>query len=50
MFGQTVNRVLEATVVLVLMYLVVANANGFSMAVRSVGSVYSGAVKTLQGR
>lgn len=50
MFGQVTNRILEATVVLVMTFLIIANAKNFSIAVQSVGSVYSGAVKTLQGR
>lgn len=45
-----VNRVIEVTFVLILAYLVIANAGNFSVAIRSIGSVYSGAVKTLQGR
>lgn len=45
-----VNRVLEITFVLVMAYLVIANANNFSTAVKAVGGVYIGAVKTLQGR
>lgn len=44
------SRVIEATVVLIVLYLVLANATGFSSAVRSLGGAYVGAVKTLQGR
>jgi anionic cell wall polymer biosynthesis LytR-Cps2A-Psr (LCP) family protein len=46
MFGQVV----EATVTLVLLYLVVANADGFSKAAQAVGGVYVNAVTALQGR
>ncbi len=45
-----VNRILEITFVLVMAYLVIANAGNFSVAIRSIGSVYVGAVRTLQGR
>jgi hypothetical protein len=45
-----IGKVLEITFVLVLAYLVLANAPNFSIAVQSVGGVYNGAVKTLQGR
>jgi hypothetical protein len=45
-----INRILEITFVLVLAYLVIANANNFSIAIRSIGGVYVGAVRTLQGR
>ena len=45
-----VSRVLEITFVLVLAYLVIANANNFAIAIQSIGAVYAGAVKTLQGR
>lgn len=45
-----VSKILEITFVLVLVFLVITNANGFSSAVRAIGGVYSSAVKTLQGR
>lgn len=45
-----VGRILEITFVLVMMYLVIANASNFSKAIGAVGGVYIGAVKTLQGR
>lgn len=45
-----INRILEITFVLVLAYLVIANASNFSKAITALGSVYVGAVKTLQGR
>ncbi len=44
------NRAVEATVVLVMAYLVIANAKNFSIAVQSIGSVYANSVKVLQGR
>jgi hypothetical protein len=43
-------KIIEATVVLVLVYLVVANAGGFSVVVSSISKAYAGSVKTLQGR
>jgi hypothetical protein len=45
-----ISRILEITFVLVLAFLVIANADNFSKAIRAVGSVYIGAVRTLQGR
>lgn len=43
-------RVIEGTITLVLAYLVLSNAKAFSEAAGAVGGVYTGAVKTLQGR
>ena len=43
-------RVLEITFLLILVYLVLSRALGFSTAVRSVGKVYVDSVKALQGR
>lgn len=45
-----VGRILESTFVLILAYLVIANAKNFSVALQTVGNVYAGSVKTLQGR
>jgi hypothetical protein len=45
-----INRILEITFVLVLAYLVIANAKNFAIAIQALGGVYAGAVKTLQGR
>lgn len=45
-----INRILEITFVLVMAYLVIANAGNFSKAIGAIGGVYIGAVKTLQGR
>lgn len=45
-----IGRILESTFVLVLAYLVIANAKNFSVALQTIGGVYVGAVKTLQGR
>lgn len=45
-----VGKVLEITFVLIIAYLVLANAQNFSIAAQTVGGVYEGAVKTLQGR
>lgn len=45
-----VGNIIEATVVLVLAYLILSNAFGFSEAIRAVGGVYTSAVRTLQGR
>lgn len=43
-------RIVEGTITLILVYLVVANADKFSTAAGAVGSVYTEAVKALQGR
>jgi hypothetical protein len=45
-----VRQVLEITFMLVLVYLIVSNAEGFSAATKAVGSVYANSVKVLQGR
>ncbi|HEY6022327.1 MAG TPA: hypothetical protein VIY48_21455 [Candidatus Paceibacterota bacterium] len=47
---QTLSQIIEATVVLVVLYLVLANAFGFSTVLATAGNVYSTSVKTLQGR
>jgi hypothetical protein len=44
------NRWIEITFVLIILYLVLSNAFGFSSAVRSLGKVYTDAVRSLQGR
>jgi hypothetical protein len=46
----TVNKWFDITFVLIILYLVLSRASGFSQAVRSLGSAYTGAVKALQGR
>lgn len=43
-------RIIEVTFLLVLAYLVVANAGGFSLAMNGLANAYTGAVRTLQGR
>ena len=43
-------RILEITFILILIYLVLSRALGFSTAVRSIGKVYVDSVKALQGR
>lgn len=45
-----VSRVLEITFTLVLVYLILANAHGFSSSVSSISQAYNSAVKTLQAR
>ena len=45
-----VRQVIEVTLVLIVLYLILNNREGFSSAVRSIGSVYGSSVKTLQGR
>ena len=45
-----VGRWLEITFVLIILYLVLSRAFGFSSVVKSIGGVYVNAVKALQGR
>lgn len=45
-----VRSIIEVTLVLILVYLVLVNAQGFASAVRAIGSVYTSSVKALQGR
>lgn len=44
------NRIIEVTFVLIILYLVVANAAGFAQAIRAIGGVYTDSVKALQAR
>jgi hypothetical protein len=45
-----VGRWLEIIFILIVVYLVLSRALGFSTAVRSIGKVYVDSVKALQGR
>lgn len=45
-----IGRWIEITFVLIVLYLVLSKALGFSSAVRSIGKVYVDSVKALQGR
>ena len=47
---DNVGRWLEITFVLIILYLVLSRAFGFSAVVKSMGGVYVNAVKALQGR
>jgi hypothetical protein len=47
---MNVDRILEITFTLIILYLVLSRAEGFSEVVRSISSAYIGSVKTLQGR
>lgn len=42
--------IIESTFVLILVFLVVSNAFGFSQAMQSIGDLYTSSVRTLQGR
>lgn len=44
------NRALEVTFTLIVLYLVLSRAYGFSAVMRSISDAYIGAVKALQGR
>ncbi len=43
-------KIIEGTITLVMAYLIIANADKFGAATKAVGSVYTDAVKALQGR
>lgn len=45
-----INRWMEITFILIIAYLILTNAFGFTSAVKSIASAYTGAVKVLQGR
>lgn len=45
-----VGNIIESTFLLVMAYLILMHADAFSSAARAVGSVYTNAVQTLQGR
>lgn len=46
----TVSKILSGTAVLIGMYLVLKNSSSTVKVINSLGSVYTGSVKTLQGR
>jgi hypothetical protein len=45
-----VGRIVEVTAVLVGLFLVLTNSDSFGTVATATGNVYTGAVKTLQGR
>ncbi len=45
-----VQRILEITVTLILVYLVLSRAEGFSTAIGAISGAYTSSVKALQGR
>lgn len=45
-----VSKVIEATLVLIVIYLVLSNGQAFSQVTNSIASGYVGSVKALQGR
>lgn len=47
---ESVTQILEITFTLVLIYLILSRALGFSSVVSSIGRVYVESVKALQGR
>lgn len=47
---MSINRIIEGTITLILVFLVLTNAQGFDTVASAIGNVYSNAVKTLQGR
>jgi hypothetical protein len=49
-FSGGFGLIIEVSATLIMMYLILANAGGFSDAMGAVGGQFIGAVKTLQGR
>lgn len=49
-FGVDFDQIMEFTVLLIVLYLVLSRAQGFSSMVRSMSSAYTSSVKALQGR
>lgn len=47
---SAVTKWMEITFMLILAFLILKNAIGFSMSIKSIGSTYVDAVKALQGR
>lgn len=47
---SAVSRWLEITFMLILVYLILSRALGFSLAVGAIGKTYTDAVRALQGR
>jgi hypothetical protein len=47
---MSINRIIEGTITLILVFLVLSNAQGFDTVASAIGNVYSNAVRTLQGR
>jgi len=45
-----IGKIIEVTAVLIGMFLVLNNASSFGTVASATGNVYTGAVKTLQGR
>jgi len=49
-FGLNFGEIIEITFFIILIYLILSRAEGFSSVVRSTSNAYVGAVKALQGR
>jgi len=47
---MSINRIIEGTITLILVFLVLTNAQSFDTVASAIGNVYSNAVRTLQGR
>jgi hypothetical protein len=45
-----VSKFIEATVVLIVLYLVLSRALGFSLAISALAKAYTSSVRALQGR
>jgi len=45
-----VGKIIEGTVTLIILYLVLMHSSDFGTVAQAIGSQYTGAVRTLQGR
>ena len=45
-----VGQIIEGSVILIILFLILSNAQGFYTAASAIGSTYIAAVRTLQGR
>lgn len=48
--GGNLSKIISLTATLIMLYLIVKNASGTTSVIKSLGSVYTSGVKTLQGR
>lgn len=48
--NEQLGRILEGTFTLILVFLVITRADGFSTAIGAIGKLYQGSVSVLQGR
>jgi hypothetical protein len=49
-FSNAFGLIIEVSATLIMMYLILANAGGFTASMQAIGGQFIGAVRTLQGR